>query len=70
MTVYSTPNCPQCNFLKGKMVEKKMDFTTVYDEEAMRSKGIASVPVLEMDDGRLLDFREALQFVASSEGGN
>ena len=67
MTVFSTPSCAMCKMLITRMEEKELNFNVSYDEEAMIRKGIASVPVLELDDGTRLGLRQALRFV--EEGG-
>lgn len=55
VTVYSKPNCMQCNFTKKYLDEKGVDYSTLdvfHDEEALnhiKSLGFQSLPVVEID---------------------
>lgn len=62
-TLYSTPNCPQCKFLKSKLDERGVEYSQCYDEEEMKELDISSVPVLKLEDGTLLTFANALKYV-------
>ena len=62
MIVYSSENCPQCTFLKKWLDDRDYDYDVVTDEEVLTEKGIVSIPQLELDDGTLLTFREALSY--------
>ena len=48
-----TIGCPAC-----KVLEQKIE-----DEEIISSKGIMSVPVVELEDGTLLNFQTANQLL-------
>lgn len=64
MTLYTTPVCPKCKVIKMKMSKLGIDYDVCEDEDKMQSKGILSVPVLELDnDPHLLNFEEILQFI-------
>ena len=65
--LYST-GCPRCEILKRKLDEKRIGYETVTDIEKMLSLGIYTVPYLSVD-GNLLDFRDAIRWVDSTEGG-
>lgn len=64
MILYTT-HCPKCNILKMKLQDKDIMFTEVTDIEVMESKGIRSVPVLEDDNGIMMDFMSAVKFVSA-----
>lgn len=55
ITVYSKPNCMQCNFTKKYLDEKGIDYATLdvfADEDALnyiKSLGFQSLPVVEVD---------------------
>lgn len=67
MIMYSTQSCPQCTMLKTIMDGMHLDYQVNHDEELMRSKGIVSIPQLELDDGTLLTFKEALQYLREGD---
>lgn len=66
--VYSTPICPRCKVLKAKLERKGIEFTEEHNVEKMQELGITSVPCLQVDDGKLMDFSEANNWVNSQEG--
>ncbi|MGO3212534.1 MAG: glutaredoxin-like protein NrdH [Ruoffia tabacinasalis] len=55
ITVYSKPNCMQCNFTKKYLDDKGVEYSTLdvfVDEEALnyiKSLGFQSLPVVEID---------------------
>lgn len=55
-------NCPCCKVLKTKLDEKKIGYETVSELNLILSKGIQTVPVLEID-GQMLGFKEAVKWV-------
>lgn len=66
MIVYST-GCPMCKKLLKRLEESNIDYTLCTDEPAMEKKGIDRVPMLETDEGQLLDFGQAVQFIKAKE---
>lgn len=62
ITIYST-GCPRCNVLEKKLEQKNIEFTKVTDMEVMLSMGIKSVPMLQIDDGALMDYMNAVNWV-------
>lgn len=63
--IYTTPTCPKCRVLKMKMDQKGM----VYEEldatasELLASRNITEAPVLQVDDGDLMNFSEANKWI-------
>lgn len=64
ITLYST-NCPKCKVLETKLKIKKIEYTTCTDVDEMLSRGIKSAPRLELEDGSLLEYTDAIQWVNS-----
>lgn len=62
ITFYST-NCPKCQILAKKMDKQGIPYTTVTDINIMLNKGMQSAPYLEMEDGTLLNFMQANQWL-------
>jgi len=66
MIVYST-DCPMCKKLLKRLEESNINYTLCTDEAVMEKKGIDRVPMLETDEGQLLDFGQAVQFIKAKE---
>lgn len=63
MINFFTTGCPKCKILKKKMDDKGISYNTVTDIEVMIALGLDSVPVLQFDDGALMDFEKAIKWV-------
>ena len=62
ITMYST-GCPRCKILEEKIRNKNIDFSIVSDEAIMEKKGIDMVPVLELENGQMLSFGQAVKWI-------
>ena len=62
ITFYST-NCPKCKVLSTKLNQAGVKYNINTDINTMLSKGIKSAPALEMENGRIMDFSQALAWV-------
>lgn len=63
LVLYST-GCPRCKVLEKKLKDKAVEYSLVSDVDAIMSRGITQVPVLEKE-GKLLSFSEANAWVNS-----
>ena len=61
ITLYST-GCPKCKVLTTKLDSKNIQYSIISDIDIMASKGIITVPVLDVD-GNMLDFKAAVEWV-------
>lgn len=61
VTLYST-GCPKCKVLVTKLDSKNINYNVISDINVIISKGIDSVPVLEVDN-KLMDFKTAVDWV-------
>lgn len=61
VTLYTT-FCPKCKVLESKLKQKNLDYEEITDMDIMKSKGIMSVPVLEVD-GEMMDFANANKWI-------
>ena len=59
--LYST-GCPKCKVLITKLDSKNINYNVVSDINVIVSKGINTVPVLEVDNN-LMDFKTAIDWV-------
>ena len=67
IVVYST-GCPQCKALEMKLKKKNINFTICEDKEKMAELGMKSAPALQVENGPLMSFSEAIKWVNSQEG--
>ena len=58
-------NCPRCKILKRKLDDNKINYEIIDDVDIMIDKGLSTVPVLEIN-GRMLDFKDAVEWVNNS----
>ena len=59
--LYST-GCPKCKVLVAKLNAKNIKYNTVSDVGIIISKGISTVPVLEVN-GTIMDFKTAVDWI-------
>ncbi len=62
ITLYST-NCPKCKVLETKLNKKNIEFNTCTDMDEMTAQGIKAAPALRLEDGKLLNFTDAVRWV-------
>lgn len=62
--LYST-NCPKCLILETEINKKGIECCINSDVDKMLDLGIMSAPALELEDGTILNFKEALDYVRS-----
>ena len=64
--MYST-HCPRCNVLAKKLQQKNIEYTTIDDVEIMTNLGFLNVPILVVNGGAPMEFKEANDWVNSLE---
>lgn len=62
--VLYTTHCPKCKILEKKLNDKNIKVNICEDVEEMKSKGVRSVPVLEVD-GKMLSYYDAVKHINS-----
>ena len=67
MTIYTTEHCPQCKFLKKKLAEHGIAFNACTEIHILDKKNIKTVPMLELDDGTILNFQAAMRMLDKGE---
>ena len=65
--VMYTTHCPQCNVLAKKMAQKNIQYIEVDDIEVMCNLGIMTVPMLSIDNGAPMNFKDSINWVNSLE---
>ena len=63
ITVYTTEGCPRCKVLKKKLQDKGISYEEFTDVDKMIEIGITNCPMMSVDDGKLMDFSEAINYV-------
>lgn len=61
--VLFTTHCPKCEVLCKKLQAKNISFTENTDVRQMKSLGMMAAPGLQLEDGTLLKFGEAVKWV-------
>lgn len=59
---FYTIGCPACNVLESKLIAKGIKFEKIESEDAISKLGFDSAPLLEVD-GKVLEYRDAVQYV-------
>ena len=62
MVIMYTTHCPQCKVLEKMLNDKKIEYTQITDIDVMKSKGIQSVPYLEVE-GESKNFKESMEWI-------
>ena len=65
MVIMYTTHCPQCKILEKMLNDKKIEYTQITDIDIMKSKGIQSVPYLEVE-GELKNFKESMEWIRNA----
>lgn len=63
MILYTTQGCPKCRILKQRLDEAGLQYTETQDVSKLIEMGFQSAPILEKDNGELLGFKEALDYI-------
>lgn len=67
MILYTKPNCPLCTVAKLKLNAAEIKYEISTDTAVMDKLNIDRLPVLQLNNGTLLNFKEIVQY---TEGGN
>ena len=68
MTVFSSSTCPKCKVLKMKLDKAGIDYQANENIDDAMALGIKTLPYVQLDDGTLLDFGEAVKYLKELEG--
>lgn len=63
MILYTLPGCPMCDLLADRLAQFEIPCSVVTDTEQMHAKGIQTVPMLEDEDGNLMNFAQAVKYL-------
>ena len=63
MIIMYTTGCPHCKTLASRLEANNIPYEPCSDMDIMRDKGFSAVPMLELEDGTIMNFTEALKWV-------
>lgn len=66
ITVY-TIHCPACNILEKKLMSKNISYNIVDNENILKELKIEIFPMMSINNGPLLTYKEAREWVDSQE---
>lgn len=58
-----TTGCPQCKFVEAQFNNKQIVYEKITDKEIMLQKQFTHVPMLELEDGRILNYKEIIKWI-------
>lgn len=67
ITVYTKENCPKCKILKQKLKQKGVEYEEESNVDLLLAMGIDFLPVLQVDDEPLLNYKQAVEYVNDLE---
>ena len=65
VTLYSSPTCPKCKVIEAKFKKKNIEVIKEIDEDVIIAKGLKSIPWVQLQDGSMLDFKAANDWINS-----
>lgn len=68
ITLY-TIDCPMCRVLEKKLNEKNVKFLTKNDKKELIKLGFYNLPVLEVEEGQFMNFKEAMNWIEETYNG-
>lgn len=66
ITVY-TIHCPACDILEKKLKNKNIPYNIIDNEDVLRKLEIDTFPMMSINNGQLLTYKEARQWVDAQE---
>lgn len=62
LVVYST-GCMKCKILKNTLQNQEIEFIEIGDLDIISELGFKSVPMMQLDDGTLMDYNESIYYI-------
>lgn len=70
MIILYTIDCPSCKRLEDKLNNYNIPYDVCKDIDLMASLGMTSMPVLQIEDGTFLNFKEAVKWINDQKIGD
>lgn len=61
--IYTQAVCPKCRVLKKMLEDRNINYTECTDIEKLKDLGFTSTPVLETEEGIMMDFTTAVKYI-------
>ena len=61
--LYKTLTCPKCKVLTMKLDTAGIEYEVVTDIKVMEAKGFKEAPKLELTDGTVMNFKQAIDWI-------
>lgn len=68
MVILYTTHCPKCRILEKKLNIAGVDYSASEKLDKLIRAGYSSAPMLELEDGSFLNFKEACKWADSQKG--
>lgn len=62
-----TIHCPACNVLEKKLQAKGIVYNIIDNEDILKNMNIETFPMMSINGGPLLNFKEAREWINSQE---
>ena len=69
MVKFFSTHCPKCKVIKTKLDKGDIEYVEIDDIDKMLSLGLKSAPNLQLEDGTILDFSDALKWINEQING-
>lgn len=56
-------HCPRCRIIETKLKQKNIEYEENNNVEEMKVKGFQEAPKLELADGTIMDFKQAVEWI-------
>ena len=56
-------HCPRCRIIETKLKQKNIEYEENNNVEEMKAKGFQEAPKLELADGTIMDFKQAVEWI-------
>lgn len=63
VVIYSSEQCPRCKVIVAKFKKKNIEVIKEIDEDVIIAKGLKSIPWVQLQDGTMLDFKAANDWI-------
>jgi deoxycytidylate deaminase len=67
--VLYTTHCPRCKVLEKKLQQAGIIYSIVDDRETLLSLGFTEVPMLQINCGKTMNFKEANEWLKEATNG-
>lgn len=67
--LYSQNWCPMCQLMKEQLDNSTFEYETISDRRSLARNGISTVPMIELEDGTMLNAKDAFAYIKGRDNG-